>query len=156
MEDFYYKNKDLDLIIDMVLYEYEQNDVLLICRDKKEPYSSSYYLCINVEFRFKQDIWIISEIDVLSMLKMLCKETTFYETIENAYNIFKVVDGKFDKVDFSELTEEDLPTKEVKFTYFDDINKLIKFINNVKEKNNEYYNLCNSFMSKIIDNKGEK
>ena len=140
----------------MVLYEYEQNDVLLICRDKKEPYSSSYYLCINVEFRFKQDIWIISEIDVLSMLKMLCKETTFYETIENAYNIFKVVDGKFDKVDFSELTEEDLPTKEVKFTYFDDINKLIKFINNVKEKNNEYYNLCNSFMSKIIDNKGEK
>ena len=151
MEDFYYKNKDLDLIIDMVLYEYEQNDVLLICRDKKEPYSSSYYLCINVEFRFKQDIWIISEIDVLSMLKMLCKETTFYETIENAYNIFKVVDGKFDKVDFSELTEEDLPTKEVKFTYFDDINKLIKFINNVKEKNNDYYNLCNTFIEQIIN-----
>lgn len=155
MEDFYYKNKDLDLIINMVLYEYEQNDAILICRDKKEPYSSSYYLCINVEFRFKQDIWIISEIDVLSMLKMLCKETTFYETIENAYNIFKVVDGKFDKVDFSELTEEDLPTKEVKFTYFDDINKLIKFINNVKEKNNEYYNLCNSFINKIVDNKEE-
>lgn len=36
MEDFYYKNKDLDLTIDMVLYEYEQNDVLLICRDKKK------------------------------------------------------------------------------------------------------------------------
>ena len=156
MEDFYYKNKDLDLIIDMVLYEYEQNDAILICRDKKKPYSSSYYLCINVEFRFNQDIWIISEIDVLNMLKMLCKETTFYETIENAYNIFKVVDGKFDKVDFSELTEEDLPTKEVKFTYFDDINKLIKFINNVKKKNNEYYNLCNSFMSKIVDNKEKK
>lgn len=85
------------------------------------------------------------------MLKMLCKETTFYETIENAYNIFKVVDGKFDKVDFSELTEEDLPTKEVKFTYFDDINKLIKFINNVKEKNNDYYNLCNTFIEQIIN-----
>ncbi|MDY2995948.1 MAG: DUF6575 domain-containing protein [Faecalimonas sp.] len=123
-----------NLYLDKVLNKFEDENIIFICKND----SGKYYFCICYEFRYELS-WIITEIKLDDLLKVLIRNVDMYSIYKNSSSIIQVIyndNMKIITTNYENIEKNLLPTEGVVLNADEDtLNYIIK-IGQLKMKEN--------------------
>lgn len=89
-----------DLYLDKVFNEFEDENIIFVCKDKNE----NYFFAVCYEFRFKL-AWILCGTDAISLIKLLSKKIDLHTMFANSNKMINIISDK-DGIHITEVKYE--------------------------------------------------